>query len=285
MIDMERAARLSGARFAYLRGELVMLELALVRWALEKLARPRLRAGDPAGAGARAGALRHRLPARHRAADLHAARGRAVSWSAPPRWRSPRCTTGRSSRPSGCRCATPASRRASAARPARPAGTRAGIFRVHQFDKVEMFSFVAPEDSRRRARADPRDRGGDPRRARAALPRRQHRRRRPRQLGREEVRLRGVAAQPGALPRADLVLEHDRLPGPAPEHPGPPRDRRQALGARRRTRSTAPPSRSVARSSRCSRTDSSEDGSVELPAVLVPFGAPDGLEPVAARVE
>ena len=52
-----------------------------------------------------------------------------------------------------------------------------GIFRVHQFDKVEMFSFVAPEDSARRARADPRDRGGDPRRARAALPRREHRRR------------------------------------------------------------------------------------------------------------
>src|SRR4051812_26815898 len=37
MIDMERGARLSGSRFAYLRGELVMLELALVRWTLEKL--------------------------------------------------------------------------------------------------------------------------------------------------------------------------------------------------------------------------------------------------------
>jgi seryl-tRNA synthetase len=36
-IDMERAARVSGSRFAYLRGELVMLELALVRYALEKL--------------------------------------------------------------------------------------------------------------------------------------------------------------------------------------------------------------------------------------------------------
>jgi seryl-tRNA synthetase len=37
MIDMERGARLSGSRFAYLRGPLVMLELALVRWALEKV--------------------------------------------------------------------------------------------------------------------------------------------------------------------------------------------------------------------------------------------------------
>jgi seryl-tRNA synthetase len=36
-IDMERAARLSGSRFAYLRGDLVFLEFALVRWALEKL--------------------------------------------------------------------------------------------------------------------------------------------------------------------------------------------------------------------------------------------------------
>jgi seryl-tRNA synthetase len=36
-IDMERAARLSGSRFAYLIGDLVMLEFALVRYALEKL--------------------------------------------------------------------------------------------------------------------------------------------------------------------------------------------------------------------------------------------------------
>ena len=38
MIDMEAGARLSGARFAYLKGDLVMLELALVRWAFERLA-------------------------------------------------------------------------------------------------------------------------------------------------------------------------------------------------------------------------------------------------------
>ena len=57
---MERGARLSGSRFAYLRGELVMLELALVHWAMRS-SRPRLRAGDPAGAGPRAGPVRHRL--------------------------------------------------------------------------------------------------------------------------------------------------------------------------------------------------------------------------------
>ena len=37
MIDMEAGARLSGARFAYLKGDLVLLELALVRWAMERL--------------------------------------------------------------------------------------------------------------------------------------------------------------------------------------------------------------------------------------------------------
>ena len=39
-----------------------------------------------------------------------------------------------------------------------------GIFRVHQFDKVEMFFFVRPELSRRTSRGDPRDRGGPRRR-------------------------------------------------------------------------------------------------------------------------
>jgi seryl-tRNA synthetase len=36
-IDLEHAAQLSGSRFAYLRGDLVLLELALVRYAFERL--------------------------------------------------------------------------------------------------------------------------------------------------------------------------------------------------------------------------------------------------------
>jgi seryl-tRNA synthetase len=36
-IDMERGARLSGSRFAYLRGDIALLEMGLVRWATEKL--------------------------------------------------------------------------------------------------------------------------------------------------------------------------------------------------------------------------------------------------------
>ncbi len=37
LIDMEAAARLSGARFAYLKGDLVRLELAIVQYAVDKL--------------------------------------------------------------------------------------------------------------------------------------------------------------------------------------------------------------------------------------------------------
>jgi seryl-tRNA synthetase len=37
LVDMEAGARVSGSRFAYLKGPLVLLEFALVRWALEVL--------------------------------------------------------------------------------------------------------------------------------------------------------------------------------------------------------------------------------------------------------
>ena len=230
-----------------------MLELALVRWALEQLRGHGFEPVIPPRARARAGALRHRLPARHRAADLPPARGRAVPGRhlggrarLAARRRDPRRPGALPLRYAGF---SPCFRREAGA-----AGkdTR-GIFRVHQFDKVEMFSFVDRRARRRRARADPRDRGGDPRRARDPLPRGQHRRRRARRLGGQEVRLRGLAARPGALPRADLLLEHDRLPG-AP--PGDPRALRRRPSGHGGTRSTAQPSPSGARSSRCSRTTS-----------------------------
>ena len=38
LIDVEAGARVAGSRFAYLKGDLVFLEFALVRWALDKLA-------------------------------------------------------------------------------------------------------------------------------------------------------------------------------------------------------------------------------------------------------
>ena len=122
-----------------------------------------------------------------------------------------------------CRCATRASRPASAARRAPPASDTRGIFRVHQFDKVEMFSFVEPEQS-----ADEHERL-------LAIEERDPRRRSRSPTGwstspvgdlgapgGEEVRLRGMDPEPGPLPRADLLLEHDRLPGAPARQPVSP---------------------------------------------------------------
>jgi seryl-tRNA synthetase len=143
-IDMERAARLSGSRFAYLRGDLVMLEFALVQWALQKLRGhgfepviPPVLVREEAlyGTGFLPDTEQqiYRLPdddlylvgtSEVALASLHA--GEILD-------ELPRRYAGFSS------CFR---------REAGAAGkdTR-GIFRVHQFDKVEMFSFVAPEDS------------------------------------------------------------------------------------------------------------------------------------------
>jgi seryl-tRNA synthetase len=146
MIDMERGARLSGSRFAYLRGGLVMVELALVRYALEKLAaegfepvippvlvRERALYGTgflpdteqqiyhlPEDDLYLVGTSEVALASLHREEILDGA-------ELPLRY------AGFSS------CFR---------REAGAAGkdTR-GIFRVHQFDKVEMFAFVAPEAS------------------------------------------------------------------------------------------------------------------------------------------
>ena len=52
-IEMEKAAEASGARFAYLLGDLVMVQLALVRFAVDAVRRGGLRAGRPTGPGAR----------------------------------------------------------------------------------------------------------------------------------------------------------------------------------------------------------------------------------------
>src|ERR671913_220718 len=37
LVDLEAGARVAGSRFAYIKGPLVLLELALVRWAMELL--------------------------------------------------------------------------------------------------------------------------------------------------------------------------------------------------------------------------------------------------------
>jgi seryl-tRNA synthetase len=145
-IDMERGARVSGSRFAYLRGELVLLEFALVRYALGKLLEhghepviPPVLVRERALYGT--GFLPDTEQQIYRLADdelylvgtsevplasLHA--DEILSADALPVRYAGFSTCFR--------------------REAGAAGkdTR-GIFRVHQFDKVEMFCFVEPQDT------------------------------------------------------------------------------------------------------------------------------------------
>ena len=145
-LDLEAGARVAGARFAYLKGPLVRLELALVQWVLTLLEEKGFVAGGAAGARARAGAVRHRLPARHRAADLSRARRRPVS-SGHERGAARIPARGEILGPDTLPLryagfSTCFRREAGAA-----GKDTQGIFRVHQFDKVEMFTFVEPEES------------------------------------------------------------------------------------------------------------------------------------------
>ena len=126
-----------------------------------------------------------------------------------------------------------------------------GMFRVHQFNKVEMFVFSTPDEAwaEHDRMVALEEEPAAP--ARAALPRRQRRRRRSRRPGGEEVRHRGLVPVPGALPRGHLLLEHDRLPGPSPWDQVPGRERtRDAAYAQRHRRHR---SRCSSRSSRTSR--------------------------------
>jgi seryl-tRNA synthetase len=145
-IDMDRAARLSGSRFAYLKGDLVMLELALVQWALAKLrghgfepvippvlVRERALYGTgflpdteqqiyalPEDELFLLGTSEVALASLHEEEILEAERLPLRYAGFSPCFRREAGAAGRDTR---------------------------GIIRVHQFDKVEMFSFVDPQDS------------------------------------------------------------------------------------------------------------------------------------------
>jgi seryl-tRNA synthetase len=146
MIDMDHGANLSGSRFAYLRGDLVMLELALVGWVLQKLrgkgfepvippvlVRERALYGTgflpdteqqiyalPQDELFLVGTSEVALASLHDGEILDAAKlpRRYAGFS--PCFRREAGAAGKDTR---------------------------GIFRVHQFEKVEMFSFVAPQES------------------------------------------------------------------------------------------------------------------------------------------
>jgi seryl-tRNA synthetase len=145
-IDMDHAAKLSGARFAYLKGDLVLLELALVRWVLEKLRRhgfepviPPVLVRERALFGTGflpdteqqiyhlpgddlylVGTSEVALASLHDEEIIEAERLPLRYAGFSPCFRREAGAAGKDTR---------------------------GIFRVHQFDKVEMFSFVAPEES------------------------------------------------------------------------------------------------------------------------------------------
>jgi seryl-tRNA synthetase len=145
-IDMDHAARLSGSRFAYLKGDLVMLELALVRWVLEKLRRedfepvvPPVLVREQALYGTGflpdteqqiyslgedelflVGTSEVALASLHADEILESERLPLRYAGFSPCFRREAGAAGKDTR---------------------------GIFRVHQFDKVEMFSFVSPEQS------------------------------------------------------------------------------------------------------------------------------------------
>jgi seryl-tRNA synthetase len=147
LIEMEKAAELSGSRFAYLKGDLVLLELALVRFAIELVrgeghepAVPPVLVREEAleGTGMFPGDRDqiYEIPkdelfltgtSEVALAGLHANEILEAD-QLPLRY---------------CAFSTCFRREAGAA----GRDTR-GIFRVHQFDKVEMFSFVEPGASK-----------------------------------------------------------------------------------------------------------------------------------------
>ena len=147
LIDMETAARASGSRFAYLKGDLALLELALVQYALHKLAGKGFEPVIPPVLVREESMFRTGFLPTDRAqiyevpsdnlflvgtsevslAALHADQILAAE-ELPLRYAG---------------FSTCFRREAGAA----GKDTR-GVFRVHQFDKVEMFSFVEPSASR-----------------------------------------------------------------------------------------------------------------------------------------
>lgn len=146
LIEMEAAAQTSGARFAYLTGDLVILELALVRWAMERLGSEGFKPVVPP--------VLVREEALFGTGFLPGDRDQIYEIEKDGLF-----LTGTSEVPLASMLAdsiveadslpirlagfSPCFRREAGA-----AGrdTR-GIFRVHQFDKVEMFCFVEPSEA------------------------------------------------------------------------------------------------------------------------------------------
>ena len=232
-IDVERGAKVSGSRFYYLTGPGAVLELALINLAMSTAVANGFTPIIPPAAGE--GRRRWRAPgslARPRRTSTGPARATTSTWSERPEVPLAAYHTDEILDPAG---SPPAVRRArapaSGARPAPHGKDTRGIFRVHWFDKVEMFSFCAPERGRRRAR-----RGCWPGRRQfidaLELPYRVIDVAAG-DLGLSAARkfdCEGWIADPGPLPGDHLDLELHHVPGAPAERPGSVRRRHRAGG-------------------------------------------------------
>ena len=144
MIDMEAGARVAGSRFAYLKGDLVLVELALVRWVLELVRGHGFEPVIPP--------VLVRQEALFGTGFLPDTEQQIYALDDDPLYLSGTSEVALASLHAGEMMDSVPRRYAGFSpcfrREAGAAGrdTR-GIFRVHQFDKVELFSFVSPEES------------------------------------------------------------------------------------------------------------------------------------------
>ena len=205
-IDVERGAKVSGSRFYYLTGVGALLELALVNAAIAQateagfipmltpaLVRPRAMEGTGfLGQAAEnvyhlekddyylVGTSEVPLAAYHMDEILDADKLPLRYAGFSPCFRREAGTYGKDTR---------------------------GIFRVHQFDKVEMFSYVAPEDAEAEHKRLLEWEKQWLTAPRAAVPGHRRGLGRPGLVGVPQVRLRGVDPDPGQVPRADVGLQ------------------------------------------------------------------------------
>ena len=223
LIDIEDAGRVSGSRFHYLLGDLVRLEFALMQWGMDKLTGhgftpviPPVLVREAAMEG-----TGFFPEAREQVYDVP--RRTSCSWSARPRCRWRRCTRGtileRGAAAAALRRLLPVlpprgrrRRQGHARHLPRPPVRQAGDVRVlrcptSRWQTHDQLLAIEEEIAQEL---------GFHYRCRTS-------RGRPRRRRRQEVRHRGLAARPAALPGADLLLEHHRLPVAAARHPLPRR--------------------------------------------------------------